>query len=77
VFLPEEDFDFRQRVTRPLFHALAARPGVTVIHPSDVLCGDGRCKVAMNGIPLYRDEHHLSVYGARKLEPLLTGIFGH
>jgi peptidoglycan/LPS O-acetylase OafA/YrhL len=77
VFLPEEDFAFRQRITRPLFHRLAARPGVMVIHPSDVLCEDGRCKVAMDGIPLYRDEHHLSVYGAEKLKPLLTGIFGN
>ena len=47
--------------------------GVTVIYPHEILCAGGACQVALNGVPLYRDEHHLSVYGARLIEPLLAG----
>jgi peptidoglycan/LPS O-acetylase OafA/YrhL len=47
--------------------------GVTVIYPHEILCSADACQVALNGVPLYRDEHHLSVYGARLIEPLLAG----
>jgi hypothetical protein len=46
-----------------------------VLYPHRVLCANGSCDVALNGIPLYRDEHHLSVFGARQLTPLMRGAF--
>jgi hypothetical protein len=49
--------------------------GVSAVFPARYLCASGHCEVHEDGIPLYRDGHHLSVYGARKLEPLLAGIF--
>ncbi|MGD0192293.1 MAG: acyltransferase family protein [Rhizomicrobium sp.] len=48
--------------------------GVAVVYPHRALCGKKACAVALNGIPLYRDEHHLSVFGALRLESLLKGI---
>jgi peptidoglycan/LPS O-acetylase OafA/YrhL len=63
----------RQRFVLEAFARMQRLYGVTVIYPHQVLCTNGRCAVALNGIPLYRDEHHLSVYGALKLEPLLAG----
>jgi hypothetical protein len=49
--------------------------GVTVIYPHAVLCARGSCALSVDGIPLYRDEHHLSVFGALRLAPLMRGIF--
>jgi len=73
---PEKAFFKREKVVLPLFRKLAERKGVTAVYPNRYLCASGRCAVRKKGIPLYRDEHHLSVYGARKLEPLLTKVIG-
>jgi peptidoglycan/LPS O-acetylase OafA/YrhL len=70
---PDSAFYQREANVLPLFRALAAENGVSAVFPHDFLCRDGRCAVRDEGIPLYRDEHHLSPYGARKLEPLLSG----
>ncbi len=63
----------RQHFVLEAFAQMQKLYGVAVIYPHELLCTNGRCAVALNGIPLYRDEHHLSVYGALKLEPLLAG----
>ena len=39
------------------------------------LCGETSCPVAENGMPLFLDDNHLSVYGARKTSPLYDVIF--
>jgi len=70
---PDSAFYEREANVLPLFRALAAEDGVSAVFPHDYLCSGGRCAVRKNGIPLYRDEHHLSAYGAKKLEPLLSG----
>lgn len=62
----------RQKFVLSVFATLY-RPGLTVIRPDTVLCPAGPCQIMRNGIPLYRDEHHLSVYGARLLAPLFAG----
>jgi peptidoglycan/LPS O-acetylase OafA/YrhL len=68
---PAAKFYAREKEVLPLFHAMAEAKGVTAVFPHDYLCKSGRCAVRKNGIPLYRDEHHLSAYGATELEPLL------
>lgn len=69
---PAKAFYEREAQVLPLFHRMAERDGVSAVFPHDYLCQSGRCAVRKNGIPLYRDEHHLSDYGAKKLEPLLS-----
>lgn len=68
---PAAKFYAREKEVLPLFHAMAAQQGVTAVFPHDYLCKSGRCSVRKEGIPLYKDEHHLSEFGAKKLEPLL------
>jgi hypothetical protein len=46
--------------------------GVTIVYPDQILCPGDTCKVALNGLPIYRDEHHLTVKGAKQLEPLFA-----
>ena len=37
----------------------------------------GALRSVADGIPLYRDEHHLSVYGARLLKPLIEQVLSN
>ena len=69
---PESAFYQREANVLPLFRTLAGEDGVSAVFPHYYLCTDGHCAVRKNGIPLYRDEHHLSPYGAKNLEPLLS-----
>jgi len=71
VLPPARQFYEREAAVLPLFHAMATRKGVTAVYPHQYLCRNGHCAVRKDGIPLYRDEHHLSEYGAKELEPLL------
>jgi peptidoglycan/LPS O-acetylase OafA/YrhL len=48
---------------------------VTIIDPTDTFCDEQVCSPYINGRSAYRDEHHLSSYGAALLRPLLAGIF--
>ncbi|MGD0864465.1 MAG: acyltransferase family protein [Rhizomicrobium sp.] len=49
---------------------LKATYNVTIVYPDRILCPAASCVVALNGLPIYRDEHHLTVKGAKQLEPL-------
>ncbi len=69
---PTRQFYERETAVLPLFHAMAAKKGVSAVFPHQYLCQNGHCAVRKDGIPLYRDEHHLSAYGAKELEPLLS-----
>jgi len=65
----------RQSFVLATFASMHKLYGVTVIYPHAVLCARGSCALSVDGIPLYRDEHHLSVFGALRLAPLMRGIF--
>ena len=70
---PSADAYFaRQKFVLATFAQLQRSDGVTLVYPHAVLCRGGVCAVSLNGIPLYRDEHHLSVYGALQLTPLFS-----
>ncbi|HEY2446560.1 MAG TPA: acyltransferase family protein [Rhizomicrobium sp.] len=65
----------RQRFVLATFDFLQKNLGTAVLYPHKILCASGTCNVAVNGVPLYRDEHHLSVRGARQLVPLIEQAF--
>ncbi len=75
AYPPSEDtYLARQKFVLATFARLRRDDGVAVVYPHEVLCKSGVCAVSLNGIPLYRDEHHLSVYGARQLTPLIGAV---
>lgn len=48
---------------------------VTLIDPAEVFSlPNGHWQVVAEGVPLYRDRHHLSIAGAMRLEPLLKPV---
>lgn len=56
------------------FLNLATDKQATVIWPDQIVCPDARCATIRDGRPLYRDDNHLSVYGAQQLAPLFRGL---
>ncbi len=65
----------RQKFVFWAFAQMRQRYGAQIIYPDRVLCKAGACRIALNGRPLYRDAHHLSVFGAKQLVPLLASAF--
>ncbi len=50
-------------------------PGVKIISPSDMLCNETICAVVKNEKPLYKDDDHLSVFGARFISNIFDATF--
>ena len=61
----------RQAFVFAVFDRLKSRYGAIVVRPDTALCTDKVCPVEIGGRPLYRDDHHLSRFGALMLTPLL------
>jgi peptidoglycan/LPS O-acetylase OafA/YrhL len=72
---PVADYFERQKFVLTTFAGLQTRYGAEVLYPHHVLCATGTCEIALHGVPLYRDEHHLSVFGARQLTALMAKAF--
>ncbi|MEJ0042273.1 MAG: SGNH hydrolase domain-containing protein [Rhizomicrobium sp.] len=70
-----EAYRARQEFVAKDLAALQRRSGVAVIAPAAILCGSGLCAVEDGGRPLYRDHHHLTVFGAMRLAPLSGAHF--
>jgi hypothetical protein len=69
------DFKERQQYILSVIDTLGRKYVLTVLSPSDVLCGPERCNVESQGKPYYVDLHHLGVFGAEQLIPLLEKAF--
>jgi len=57
----------------PARERVAARlTGATVVNLSDVICpGKGKCPAIVDGMIVYRDDHHLTATFAASLAPIL------
>ena len=61
-----------------LFRALKQRyPAVILIDPRQVQCDAGKCKAAIDGVPIYEDTHHLNGYGSATLARQYIEKFGN
>ena len=61
----------RQKAVFDVFRQLQSKFPITVVYPHEILCASGTCEAERGGRPLYRDFHHLSVWGADQLVPLI------
>lgn len=66
----------RQTIARQTFARLAARnPGVEVFDPLDAFCDESKCRYwDENGIPLYRDNNHISLASSKRVGALLRPV---
>ena len=71
------DYDFAKFSTRQatilgLLAQSETLPRVNVIYPDRIICPLGKCRFVDNGMPIYRDDDHLSPRGGELLKPGLT-----
>ena len=64
---PLEAYRHEQEAALAMLRRLGEIPGVQVVKTSDVVCSSGRCAVVAGNKPLYFDDNHLSLVGARAL----------
>jgi len=69
-----EEFDLRQRNVTHMIEAMKRRYAINVVWPDRVLCDRNACKVVVNSSPLYQDDNHLSYFGTKLIEPVLSEI---
>jgi hypothetical protein len=54
---------------------LKGKYGIQIVEPWKILCASGICRVAIDNIPLYNDNHHLSVFGSELVTPVFEPLF--
>ncbi|MBT8078916.1 MAG: acyltransferase [Gammaproteobacteria bacterium] len=70
-----DEYRQRTREVTSAFAEIGRQFALRVVAPSDILCGNIRCDVVLNGTPLYRDDNHLSVFGARHVSQVFDPAF--
>jgi hypothetical protein len=71
---PHETYERVQAPALAMIRELGRVPGVSVVDTGAILCGDGRCEVVSDRRPLYFDDNHLSMTGARRLAGRAGGL---
>jgi peptidoglycan/LPS O-acetylase OafA/YrhL len=70
----DEYLDRTQR-TFAILQSFEEKYGIQIIEPWKVLCAEGKCRAAINGIPLYNDDDHLSIFGSELITPIFDPLF--
>ncbi len=78
--LTRAEFERREAIPNATFAALGRRYPVRFLDPGKLLCDARLCRVERDGMPLYRDNHHLNRAGAvfvmPAFEPLMRDVAG-
>ncbi|MGB3167723.1 MAG: acyltransferase family protein, partial [Alteraurantiacibacter sp.] len=68
--------DQRQARTDPLLRRIAAEHGASYVSLADAMCGKGpTCPIRIGERSLYRDNNHISDFGAEWVVPRIAGAF--
>lgn len=74
--LPRSPFDNRRSKENLLVGKLRKDfPDLKLLDPFETFCNTENCFLTINGIPLYRDQHHLSEYGSTFLAKSLVDSY--
>lgn len=70
------EYEARQKSSNAFLQMLSNEYDLKIYWPHQELCDEKYCPVLdREGRPLYRDDDHLSLYGAEKLEPSIQPLF--
>ncbi len=76
VLAPSRAFtDARQSWVRGILADARRHYRLTVVPVEPRLCGEDRCRIELDGRPLYRDNNHLSAAGALYVKPAFDAVF--
>ena len=70
-----EEYLARNQRTLAILKSFEERDGIQLIEPWKFLCQTGACRAVVSGIPLYRDDDHLSVFGSELISPVFDPFF--
>ncbi|MDA1173238.1 MAG: SGNH hydrolase domain-containing protein [Chloroflexi bacterium] len=70
---PPAENEERQRFVNAQIDAMAG-DGVQIIDPASILCDENQCRVEADHHSLYRDDDHLSPFGAVWITPAFDGL---
>lgn len=75
---PRAEHETRQQFVNSLIDELAAEvPQLVVIDPSALICTASRCRLELEGVPIYRDDDHLNRHGSELLGRLYIEQLGN
>ena len=70
------EYNDREKNVQKILFELAMLPNVVLIHPESIMFSqDGKAKILDDGNLLYRDDNHLSTFGAYYLTPIFKDVF--
>ena len=70
-----EEYLARNQRTFTIFQAFENKYGIQIIEPWKSLCQENICRAAINRIPLYNDDDHLSVFGSELISTVFDPFF--
>lgn len=70
-----EAYRKRQEFVTRTLEAIARDYPVQMLRPHERLCDSSHCRISIDGRPLYRDDDHLSHFGAETLSDVFNQIF--
>ena len=73
--ISKADYMQRSKLAYEAQDEAAEKCGVKILETKDFFCDNNYCYPDKNGIPLYFDDDHLSIYGADQLIPLFRKIW--
>ncbi|MCA1899520.1 MAG: acyltransferase [Chloroflexi bacterium] len=73
-----DEYLARNRKAFAVLDALRDKYDIQVVDPWKALCVDNQCRVAIDGLPVYKDDDHLSLFGSELttvvFEPIFDGL---
>jgi len=70
-----EEFAERSATVAEVLDRSSRGRDIQRLEPSSLLCGESRCRVVIDGTPLYRDDNHLSLRGNVLIADLFDEVF--
>jgi peptidoglycan/LPS O-acetylase OafA/YrhL len=76
IIAPSTDEYFaRTQGTFAILRKVQEEYGIQVIDPWTALCVESQCRVTIGGVPLYKDDDHLSLFGSEVVSIVFEPIF--